>query len=95
MHFGKAGPLRRAASVLAAAIPASTPAYAALADWVLAPPSFALGSAELRLSGAAHGAPFSPRQPGWRHHSNAEIAAMPLKAGASNAALRGVMPPSA
>lgn len=66
MHFGKTGWGAGLAAVLAAAAPAATPARAAPADWVLAPPSFAIGSAELRLNAAAHGALFSPDQPGWR-----------------------------
>jgi hypothetical protein len=61
--FGKTG--RLLAAALTGAIPAA-PAQAALGDWVLAPLSFAVGNAELRLNGAANGALFSPHQPGWR-----------------------------
>ncbi len=64
MHFGKAAGLRGAG--MAAVLAAAVPAHAALADWALAPPSFAVGNAELRLNGAANGALFSPHQPGWR-----------------------------
>ena len=66
MHFGKTGWGTGLVAVLVAAIPLATPAHAALGDWALAPPSFAVGSAELRLNGAANGALFSPHQPGWR-----------------------------
>jgi hypothetical protein len=66
LHFGKTGWGTGLVAVLVAAIPLATPAHAALGDWALAPPSFAVGSAELRLNGAANGALFSPHQPGWR-----------------------------
>src|SRR5581483_6495220 len=48
-------------ALLALAAPVLTPAWAQ----TLAPPSWPVGDAELRLSGDASGALFGPDQPGW------------------------------
>lgn len=53
------------AGLVAAVILTGPPARAALSDVTLAPLSFPVGSAELRLDAQAGGALFAPRQPGW------------------------------
>jgi hypothetical protein len=68
LHFGKAEGLgaQVLAASLAAAILTAAPARAALSDVTLAPLSFPVGSAELRLNGEAGTALFVTHQPGWR-----------------------------
>lgn len=51
---------------MAALLGTALPAQAALPDFALAPWSFPVGSAELRLNGEASGALFAPHQPGRR-----------------------------
>jgi hypothetical protein len=54
-------PVRKIVLLLALA----SPAPAQMLSQVLAPPSWPVGQAELRLAGEASGALFSPDQPGW------------------------------